>query len=88
MAAPQTGVEHLPEKIQLDELQTLTFPQLLELVHRLGIRNTSDRTRHQLVFEALKTHASRGAQIFCDGIKMSVVSLLVLAAPWQSTHCM
>ncbi len=65
---PTTPVEQTPETIQLDELQALPHPRLIELSRKLNLRHNPEGTRHQFIFEILKACAARGASIFAEGV--------------------
>lgn len=58
----------LPEKIFLNELQKLTYHQLVEECTRYRVRTMPDRTRHQIILDLLKMFASQQIPIFVDGI--------------------
>lgn len=58
----------VPAQLWVDELHRETLAQLLERANVLQLRVNPDKTRHHIVFDLLKAYASRGTELFADGI--------------------
>jgi transcription termination factor Rho len=58
----------LPAELWIDELHEEPFNDLLARAESMGIRVNAEKTRHHIVFELLRVYASRGTQLFGDGI--------------------
>jgi transcription termination factor Rho len=58
----------VPKQLWIDELHAEPLSGLLARGEALGLRMNSDRTRHHLVFDLLKGYASRGIELFADGV--------------------
>ena len=57
-----------PAQLWIDELHSEPLAALVARAETLRLRLNPDRTRHHLVFELLKAYASRGTELFADGI--------------------
>jgi transcription termination factor Rho len=57
-----------PAELWIDELHEEPFNDLLARADSMGIRVNAEKTRHHIVFELLRVYASRGTQLFGDGI--------------------
>ncbi len=57
-----------PAELWIDELHSEPLAALVARAETLRLRLNPDRTRHHLVFELLKAYASRGTELFADGI--------------------
>jgi transcription termination factor Rho len=66
-AAPAATLA-LPAQITVDDLHSLTTPQLLDRAHELNLRINPERTRHQVIHDLLRFYASRGVTVLADGI--------------------
>ena len=60
--------EALPAKLWIDELHAETLEQLIDRSTALRLRPNPEKTRHNIVFDLLKAYASRGVELFADGI--------------------
>jgi transcription termination factor Rho len=60
--------EPAPKELWIDELHAEPVHDLNERASALGLRWNPDKTRHHLVFDLLRTYASRGTILFADGI--------------------
>jgi len=58
----------VPSQLWIDELHRETLAELLERAAALRFRINPDKTRHHIVFDLLKAYASRGTELFADGI--------------------
>ncbi len=65
-AANTAGVP--PAKLWIDELHQLTLAELVARANAFHLKLNADKTRHHLVFDLLRTFASRGTEIYADGI--------------------
>src|SRR6476619_4871377 len=65
VAAPEPIV---PAQLWIDELNAAPFHELVERAESLGVKINPDRTRHNIVFDLLRALASRGTELFADGI--------------------
>lgn len=67
---PETGGQpaSCPEKIEIDQLHSMSLSELIELARSLGVRYNSDRSRHYLVLDLLKAYAGKGIPIFAEGV--------------------
>ncbi|RUM55733.1 MAG: transcription termination factor Rho [Nautilia sp.] len=60
---------HIPvEGYTIEELQTKTIEELLEIAKSLGVENPQELKRKDLMFEILKTQVSQGGYILFTGI--------------------
>ena len=66
-AAEGLGVK-IPEELWVEELNAEPLNALLERAEGLGLRLNADKTRHQIVFELLRTYAGHGTKLFADGV--------------------
>ncbi|MBV9390307.1 MAG: transcription termination factor Rho, partial [Verrucomicrobia bacterium] len=65
------GSEYFKENgtvLEVEKLHQLTHPVLLELARQLNIRASHERTRHQLIFDLLKSYSSQGAKLIGEGM--------------------
>src|ERR1700683_2481476 len=65
------GSEYFSEKgnvLELNRLHQLSHPVLLELTRQFNLRVSHERTRHQLIFDLLKTYSTRGVQLVGEGM--------------------
>src|ERR1700733_14848836 len=65
------GSEYFSEKgnvLELNRLHQLSHPVLLELTRQFNLRVSHERTRHQLIFDLLKTYSTRGVQLIGEGM--------------------
>ena len=70
-SAPVAVAEPLPpvpEKLWIDELHRETLVELTERAARFHLKLNPDRTRHHLVIDLLRAYASRGTELYADGI--------------------
>src|SRR5687767_5037312 len=58
----------VPAELWIDELHEEPFNDLLARAESMGVRVNAEKTRHHIVFELLRVYASRGTQLFGDGI--------------------
>ncbi|MHA3773576.1 transcription termination factor Rho [Verrucomicrobiota bacterium sgz303538] len=66
-AAAPAPVE-LPKELWMDELNAAPLHELLERAEAMNVRINPDKTRHHIVFELVKAYASRGTEIYADGV--------------------
>ncbi len=66
---PRIGDEpHVPAELWVEELNSEPLHLLIERAETLGLRMNADKTRHHIVFDLLRTYASRGTALFADGV--------------------
>ncbi len=58
----------IPKELWMDELTAAPLHELLERAEALHLRINADKTRHHIVFELVRAYASRGAEIYADGV--------------------
>jgi len=58
----------IPKELWIDELNAAPFHELLERAEGLNVRINPEKTRHHIVFDLLRAYASRGAELFADGM--------------------
>jgi len=56
------------QEIDLAELQATPLKRLFEIARELNIRHSPDRTRHQIIFDVVRTQAVRGASVIATGV--------------------
>jgi transcription termination factor Rho len=66
--ADRGGTVLVPESVWMDELNQEPLPVLLERADALGLRINPDKTRHQIVFELLRTYGGRGTALYAEGV--------------------
>lgn len=66
-AATAAPVE-LPKTLWIDELNAAPLHELIERADALHVRINPDRTRHHIVFDLLRAYASRGVELYADGV--------------------
>jgi transcription termination factor Rho len=66
--AVQAAPIEIPKKLWMDELNAAPLHELIERSDQLNLRINADKTRHHIVFELVKAYASRGAEIYAEGI--------------------
>src|SRR4051794_33852429 len=69
----ESGVQTMPEHqapatLWVDELNEAPFHELLDRADALGVRINPEKTRHHIVFDLLRAYASRGTELFADGM--------------------
>lgn len=57
-----------PSALHMDELHAMTHAALVERAEQLRLRVAPDRSRHHLVLDLLKFHASRGGELKAEGV--------------------
>ena len=67
-AAPAPEPVQRPGRLHLDELHAMTHAALLERAENLRMRVTPDRSRHHLILDLMKYHASRGGELQAEGV--------------------
>ncbi|XHR28259.1 MAG: transcription termination factor Rho [Chthoniobacteraceae bacterium] len=67
-SAPEPESPQRPGRLHLDELHAMTFAGLLERAEALRMRVNPDRTRHHLIFDLMKFHASHGGELVAEGV--------------------
>ncbi len=70
-AAATTAVAEapqVPEKLSMDELHRETLLELTERAAKFHLKLSPDKTRHHLVIDLLRVYASRGTELYADGI--------------------
>ncbi len=58
----------VPSQLWIDELHNESLAQLLKRAASMRLRLNPDKTRHHIVFDLLKAYASRGTELFADGV--------------------
>jgi len=58
----------LPERLHLNELQSLTFAEIVERANALRLRFSPDRSRHHLILDLLKFYARNGVELEAEGV--------------------
>ncbi|MGB8170619.1 MAG: transcription termination factor Rho [Chthoniobacteraceae bacterium] len=58
----------VPKELWIDELHRETLVELTERAAKYHIKLNADKTRHHLVFDLLKFYASRGTELYADGV--------------------
>ncbi|MEA3209977.1 MAG: transcription termination factor Rho [Chthoniobacter sp.] len=58
----------MPRQLWIDELHRETLAELSERAARYHLKLNADKTRHHLVFDLLRVYASRGTELYADGI--------------------
>jgi len=58
----------VPDKLWIDELHRETLVELTERAAKFHLKLNADKTRHHLVIDLLRVYASRGTEIYADGI--------------------
>ncbi len=67
-SAPEPESPQRPGRLHLDELHAMTFAALMERAEALRMRVNPDRTRHHLIFDLMKFHASHGGELIAEGV--------------------
>ena len=67
-APPGAPPSEAPEKLWIDELHQLPLGELIERANTFHLKLNADKTRHHLVFDLLRVYASRGTELYADGI--------------------
>jgi transcription termination factor Rho len=65
------GSEYLSadgSQLDLDRLHQLSHPALHELGRQFGLRVSHERTRHQIIFDLLKSYAARAVRLTATGM--------------------
>ncbi len=57
-----------PTTLDIADLQSLPFAELVARAQQTNVRLTADSTRHQIVFDLLRHHARDGVRLHADGI--------------------
>ncbi|HEY3901677.1 MAG TPA: transcription termination factor Rho [Chthoniobacter sp.] len=65
---PPEAAPPIPAQLWIDDLHRETLVELLERAATLRFRINPDKTRHHIVFDLLKAYATRGTELFADGI--------------------
>ncbi len=68
VSTPAPAPVEIPKELWLDELNAAPLHELLERAEAMHLRINADKTRHHIVFELVKAYASKGAEIYADGI--------------------
>ena len=58
----------LPKRLHLNELQSLTFGELVERANSLRLRFSPDRSRHHLILDLLKFYGRNGVELEAEGV--------------------
>jgi transcription termination factor Rho len=58
----------IPKELWIDELNAAPFNELIERSDALQLKVNPDKTRHHMVFDLLRAYASRGSELYADGI--------------------
>ncbi len=66
--APTPEPVQRPGRLHLDELHAMTYAELLDRAESLRMRVTPDRSRHHLILDLMKYHASRGGELVAEGV--------------------
>ena len=67
-ALPVAEPVQRPGRLHLDELHAMTHAALLERAENLRMRINPDRSRHHLILDLMKFHASRGGELQAEGV--------------------
>lgn len=67
-AAPAAPTLSLPKELWIDELNSATLHELMERAEALNVRINPEKTRHNIVFDILRNLASRGVELYADGV--------------------
>ncbi|HEY2341571.1 MAG TPA: transcription termination factor Rho [Chthoniobacteraceae bacterium] len=65
--APPAPLE-IPKELWIDELNAAPLHELIERADALHVRVNPEKTRHHIVFDLVRAYASRGAELYADGI--------------------
>jgi transcription termination factor Rho len=67
-AMSTSAAVEIPKQLWMDELNKAPLHELIERADGLNLRINADKTRHHIVFELVKAYASRGAEIYAEGV--------------------
>ncbi len=65
--SPVAGLT-VPAELWIEELNAEPLHMLIDRAESLGLRMNTDKTRHHIVFDLLRTYAARGTVLFADGV--------------------
>ncbi len=66
--APAAAPVEIPKEIWIDELNASPLHELIERADALHVRVNPEKTRHHIVFDLMRAYASRGTELYADGI--------------------
>src|SRR2546430_1715824 len=62
------GATAAPALLEVEELHSAPLARLVERVAELGLRLHPERTRHQIIFDLLRSYAERGTIVTARGV--------------------